>query len=66
MAYGFYAGTTGVVVQPYTGYTSDDPRGLATGVLKGMEGLILKPSAGIVNLIRVLHDSAMWAMLIFR
>jgi hypothetical protein len=45
-AYGFYDGISGVVTQPLEGARENGVLGFATGVGKGIGGLILKPGAG--------------------
>ena len=46
---GFYDGVAGLVRLPYQDIKEDGPIGLATGLCKGVGGLILKPISGIIG-----------------
>ncbi|KAF3481144.1 uncharacterized protein GIQ15_03903 [Arthroderma uncinatum] len=48
--YGFYDGISGLVTQPIEGL-KDGAAGGIMGIIKGVGGLILKPGAGMVNLV---------------
>jgi hypothetical protein len=47
-AHGIYDGATGVVTQPMNGGREGGVGGFAAGVGKGLGGLILKPTGGLV------------------
>lgn len=44
--YSWYDGITGVVTQPHQGWDNKGASGLASGVGKGIGGLLIKPQAG--------------------
>ncbi|PYH78799.1 UDP-Glycosyltransferase/glycogen phosphorylase [Aspergillus uvarum CBS 121591] len=49
--YSWYDGITGVVTQPHQGWDSQGAPGLASGVGKGIGGLLIKPQAGLWGLL---------------
>ena len=42
---------TGLVVQPYRGYRKEGAKGFGIGVLKGLAGCIVKPTAGAMDMV---------------
>lgn len=47
---GLYEGTTGVVREPFRGYQNGGLTGFAKGVAIGVSGLVIKPTAGLLEL----------------
>ena len=48
---GLYAGVRGVFVDPYLGWKQNKWKGLASGVMRGLGGVLVKPSAGMLDMI---------------